>query len=114
MPRERDERLCVSDILTAIDRVLAYTATGGRPAFFSDPKTQDAVIRNIEIVGEAVRGISESTRTAHPEIPWSKIAGTRDRVIHSYFRVDLDIVWDIVEKELPGLRQRMASLLTKL
>ena len=66
------------------------------------------------IIGEAVRGISEATRKAYPEIPWSKIAGTRDRVIHSYFRVDLDIVWDIVEKELPGLRQRMASLLTKL
>lgn len=114
MPGERDERLYVSDILTAIDRILAYTAAGDRAAFLTDPKTQDAVIRNIVIIGEAVRGISEGTRKAHPEIPWSKIAGTRDRVIHSYFRVDLDIVWDIVEKELPGLRQRMAILLTKL
>lgn len=62
---------------------------------------QDAVVRNIEIIGEGVRGVSQETRNAHPEIPWRKITGTRDRVIHGYFRVDLDIVWEIVEKELP-------------
>ena len=63
-------------------------------------------------MGEAVRGVSELTRRAHPEIPWGKIAGTRDRVIHGYFRVDLDIVWDIVEKELPSLRKQLAALFT--
>jgi uncharacterized protein with HEPN domain len=70
------------------------------------------VIRNIEVMGEAIRGISEATRQAHPEIPWGKIAGTRDRVIHGYFRVDLDIVWDIVEKELQNLRKQLATLFT--
>lgn len=99
MPAERDERVYLGDILSAIERVLTYTKAG-RQEFFADSKTQDAVIRNIEIMGEAVRGVSQSTRQAHPEIPWSKIAGTRDRVIHGYFHVDLDIVWDIVEKEL--------------
>lgn len=68
------------------------------------------VVRNLEILGEAVRGVTEATREAHPEIPWKKIAGTRDRVIHGYFRVDLDIVWEIVEKELPLLRDKIASL----
>jgi uncharacterized protein with HEPN domain len=63
-------------------------------------------------MGEAIRGISEATRQAHPEIPWAKIAGTRDRVIHGYFRVDLDIVWDIVEKELQNLRKQLATLFT--
>jgi hypothetical protein len=110
MPSERDERLYLSDIVSAIDRALAYT-TEGREAFFADPRTQDAVIRNISVIGEAVRGVSESTRRAHPEIPWSKISGTRDRVIHGYFRVDLEIVWDVVASELPRLRHQIAELL---
>jgi hypothetical protein len=107
---QRDERLYFAEILEAIDRVVAYT-TGGREAFFSDPKTQDAVIRNIEIIGEAVRGVSQATRRAHPEVPWSNITGTRDRVIHGYFEVDLEIIWEVVEKELSGLRERIAALL---
>lgn len=74
---------------------------------------QDAVVRNLEILGEAVKGVTEATREAHPEIPWKKITGTRDRVIHGYFRVDLDIVWEIIEKELPVLRDRMATLLSE-
>ena len=107
---ERDERLYLAEILEAIDRALEYTSDG-REAFFGDPKTQDAVVRNIEIIGEAVRGLSERTRQGHPEIPWSQIAGTRDRVIHGYFNVDLEIIWEIVETELPSLRARIAKLL---
>lgn len=84
---------------------------GGREVFFADPKTQDAVVRNIEIIDEAVRGVSDATRHEHPEVPWTKIAGTRDRVIHGYFNADLDIIWEIVVTELPGLRQRIAALL---
>jgi len=110
MAPERDERLYLTDIVSAIDRALDYTRAG-RDAFFGDPRTQDAVIRNIRVIGEAVRGVTESTRQKHPEIPWSKISGTRDRVIHGYFHVDLDIVWDIVETELPRLRHQVADLL---
>jgi uncharacterized protein with HEPN domain len=107
---QRDERLYFAEILEAIDRIVTYT-NEGREAFFGDAMIQDAVIRNIEIIGEAVRGVSQSTRQAHPEIPWSSIAGTRDRVIHGYFEVDLEIIWEIVEKELTGLRQQIAPLL---
>jgi len=96
--------------VTSIDRVLEYT-TQGREAFFSDRKTQDAVVRNIEIIGEAVRNLSDATRKANPQIPWSKIVGTRDRVIHGYFHVNLDIVWEVVETELPRLRNEVAALL---
>ena len=74
---------------------------------------QDAVIRTLEVMGEAVRKVPESTRSAHPEIPWRQIAGTRDRVIHGYFTVDLGIVWEIVETELPSLRERLARLVPK-
>jgi uncharacterized protein with HEPN domain len=110
MAPERDERLRLADIVSAIDRALGYT-TEGREAFFADPRTQDAVIRNISVIGEAVRGVSEATRQAHPEIPWSKIGGTRDRAIQGDFRVDLEIVWDIVASELPRLRHQIAELL---
>jgi len=107
---ERDEGLYLDDILTAIDRILRYTAEG-RQAFFADPRTQDAVIRNLEVIGEAVRGVSPETREGHPDVPWKQIAGTRDRVIHGYFTVDLEIVWEIVATELAGLRRRVAAII---
>ena len=78
MAAERDERLYLSDIVTAIDRILEYTAAG-RQAFLDERLTQDAVVRNIEIIGEAVRNLSDATRQASPHVPWSKIVGTRDR-----------------------------------
>lgn len=71
-------------------------------------------MRNIEIIGEAARRLTETTRSAHPEIPWKKIVGTRDRVIHGYFRVDLDIVWEVVATELPALRRQISALLSPL
>ena len=110
MAAERDERLYLSDIVTAIDRILEYTAAG-RQTFLDDRLTQDAVVRNIEILGEAARHVSDATRQANPQIPWNKIVGTRDRVIHGYFRVDLDIIWEVVATELPRLRSHVAALL---
>lgn len=90
--------------------MLDYTLQGRR-AFLADPRTQDAVIKNIQVMGEAVRGVSAATRAAHPEIPWSDIAGMRDRLVHGYFRVDLDVVWDVVENDLPGFRTAIRALL---
>ncbi|HEY3193019.1 MAG TPA: DUF86 domain-containing protein [Solirubrobacterales bacterium] len=108
---ERDEALYLTDIVEAIDQILAYTSAG-RDVFFSDRMIQDAVVRNLEIIGEAVKGLSETTRQAHPEVPWKAIAGTRDRVIHGYFKVSIKIVCQIVEKELPMLRSQIAGLLS--
>jgi uncharacterized protein with HEPN domain len=110
---ERDEAVYLADILDAARRILSYTA-GGRAEFFSDPRTQDAVIRNLEVMGEAVRGVSESTRRAHTEVPWARIAGTRDRVIHGYFTIDLEIVWTIVENDLPPLLPKLEALASGL
>jgi uncharacterized protein with HEPN domain len=110
MAEGRDESLYLANMLSAIDRALEYTAAG-HEQFMSDAKTQDAVICNIEVMGEAAKAVSSATRAAHPEIPWAEISATRDQVLEEYFRVDLDIVWAIVEKELPPLRERIAALL---
>ncbi len=111
-PSRRTERLYLADMRDAIDKILDYTSAG-REAFLSDPRTQDAVLRNIEIIGEAVRGVTGETRTAHPEIPWKDMAGMRDRIIHDYFRVDFDVVWDVVSQDLPPLRDKFAALLSR-
>lgn len=107
---DREERLYLADIRDAIDRVLRYTHKG-RDAFFADPMAQDAVARNIEIMGEATRGVAEAIRRAHPEIPWRDISDMRNKVIHDYFRVDLAVVWDVVERDLPTLRAQIEALL---
>lgn len=109
-PSKRSEGLFLTDIRDAIDKVLAYTSAG-RELFLADSRTQDAVLRNVEIIGEAVRGITDETRIAHPEVPWREMAGMRDRIIHDYSRVDLDVVWDVVSRDLPPLREKIAALL---
>jgi len=111
MTQERDESLYMADLQSAVERILRYTS-GGRDEFFADPMRQDAVIRNLEVMGEAVRvrRISTATRDAHPGVPWRQIAATRDRVIHGYFSVDLEIVWEIVASELPRLREALREI----
>lgn len=111
-PERRGEALYLADIRDAIDKILSYTAAG-REAFNASPMMQDAVLRNIEVIGEAVRGIRTETRAAHPEMPWKDMAGMRDRVIHDYFRVDLNVVWDVVTNDLAPLREQLAALLRR-
>jgi len=69
------------------------------------------VIRKLEVIGEAVKGISGDTRARHPEIPWRQIAGMRDKMIHEYFGIDLELVWRVVERDLPALEAAVAALL---
>ena len=107
------QRAYLLHALDAIDAVLEYTEDG-RDAFFADRKTQDAVIRNIEVLGQAVKSISAETRAHDGSIPWRQIAGMRDKLIHEYFGVDLALVWDVVERELPSLRPKIRALLQKL
>jgi len=88
----RDDSVYLQHVLDSAKRVLDYTR-GGRGAFLANPMAQDAVVRNIEVIGEVVKNLSEAVRAANPDVPWKRIAGMRDEVIHRYFDLDLEIVW---------------------
>lgn len=116
MKRGHAERVpqYLQHILDAIDRASSYVAGMDLAAFEHDLRTQDAVIRSIEIVGEA----ANKTRTAdpdfaarHPQVPWDAMYGMRNRIVHDYFEVDLQIVWQTVQHDLPVLREQVAALL---
>lgn len=105
-----DDRAYLLHIRDCADRIVEYTRDG-RNTFANDRKTQDAVMRNLEVIGEAVKGLSDSLKAAHPAIPWKRIAGMRDVLIHHYFGVNLDTVWEVVENHLPTLREAVDALL---
>lgn len=105
----RDFEVYIEDILQAIGKIRNYTAGLTRGEFDQDDKTIDAVIRNLEVIGEAAKMIPESIRAAHPSIEWKKIAGLRDILAHQYFGVDLDIVWDIIQNKLTELDNQLSK-----
>lgn len=95
----KDPLLCVIQIHESLQKIHSYTQDG-REAFMADPKTQDAVVRNFEIIGEATKRLPNEFTTLHPQIPWRRMAGFRDVLIHAYDRVDMDEIWNIVEQHL--------------
>lgn len=106
----KDDRSYLLHIADAIKQIRSYTS-GGHAAFLKDRLTQDAVLRNLSIVGEAAKKLSKGTREKAPGIPWKSISGMRDKMVHDYFGVDLEIVWSTVEVELPKLKAAVDSLL---
>jgi len=106
----KEDRIYLLHISDAIERIESYTR-GGRDTFMKETMIQDAVMRNLEIVGEAVKNLSHELRAEHDELPWQKIAGLRDVLIHDYFGVRLETVWEVVSKRLPELRQIVQALL---
>ena len=108
----KDPRLYLLHIIESIDKIEKYTAAG-EAAFHSDNMAQDAVVRNFEIIGEAVKRISEDIRAKASEIPWRRIAGFRDILIHQYEGVNWKEVWRIAEKELPAMKAGIQILLDK-
>jgi uncharacterized protein with HEPN domain len=91
------------DMLQAGRKVLNYSDELGEPDFLASGLHQDAILRQLAIVGEAAKQVSAEYRAGHPEIPWRKVAGFRDVVVHSYFKVDLREVWRIVSEDVPAL-----------
>jgi uncharacterized protein with HEPN domain len=111
MPRDLSVHL--SDILGSIRLIEQYLEGYSFEKFSSDQKTVDAVVRNLEIIGEAVKRAPADARTSRPEIEWKKIGALRDLLIHEYFGVDLEILWDVVKNKLPGLKVAVGDLLSR-
>ena len=107
----RDYNVYLEDILSAIAKVASFTAGMSREQFAEDAKTFDAVVRNLEIIGEAAKRLPEEIRSRSPQIEWRKVAGLRDILIHKYSAIDVDIIWDVVQNKLPTLRQQVREIL---
>jgi len=110
---KKDVRIFIQDILESIQKIEEYTHGMSREEFYRASQVQDAVIRRLEIIGEAAKNIPEDFRNKHPEIRWKQIAGMRDILIHGYFNVNLERVWVVVKKDLPDLQQKMSKILEK-
>jgi len=99
----RDFRLYLDDILDAVQQIRIYTEGMHESDFSKDRKTQDAVIRNLEIIGEAAGCVPQEVQSAYPEVEWRKIKGLRNVLAHEYFGVNLAIVWDVIQNKLSPL-----------
>ena len=99
----RDSQSYLEDILEACQRIRHYTVGMDQSALVSNQMAYDAVLRNLEIIGEAAKRIHSDVRLKMPQIEWTKIAGMRDWLAHAYFQVNADIVWDVIESKLPEL-----------
>jgi len=108
---DKDSLIFIKHILESINNIENFTKNVERGKFLKDKEKQSAVIRQIEIIGEAAKNLPYSFTKNYSNIPWKEIIGTRDKMIHHYFGVDLDIVWDIVKENLPLLKSQLEELL---
>lgn len=108
---KKDPKIFLQHIKESIEQLVAYTSNLSQKEFYSSTLIQDAVARRLEIIGEATKNLPESFKRRHPEIPWKKISGLRDVLIHEYFGVDLKLLWNIIEKDLKTLKKQIETLL---
>ena len=106
----RRSKLFLEDIIESCQRVRKYSAGLSFEQFSTDERTIDAVVRNLEIIGEAVKNLPAELTAARPEINWKNIARFRDIVIHHYFKIDMDVVWDIVLNKIVALEEAVSYL----
>ena len=107
----RDLLLFLEDIEKSCAKIVLYTAELPRDQVFADEMRFDAILRNLHIIGEAVKNLPQDWRQKHPDIPWRAIAGLRDFVAHAYFALDLEILWSAIKIEVPALLQRVQEIL---
>jgi len=111
---KRDDSVYLRHVLDAIAKIETYLRDVDEQTFLNQSLLQDGAIRQIEIIGEAVKQLSPQIREQHPHLPWQDIAGMRDKLIHQYFGVDLDKVWVTVVRDIPVLKQEVAEILSSL
>lgn len=112
MPKRGDKEF-IFDMILACEKILNYTKNLSYEDFHSNDMVVDAVIRNIEIIGEAVKNISKEVKMKYPEIEWHEIARTRDKIIHFYFGVDISIIWNIITVDIPVLKNKLKRIVEK-
>ena len=108
----RDHNLYLKDMLEAIRKIENYSENITLDTLVEDELVQDAIIRNLEILGEAVKNIPEHVKNENPDIEWKKIAGLRDIITHAYFGIDVEIIWDVVENKIPSLKKSLLEILS--
>lgn len=111
-PRRDYERL--QHILSAIDRVLKYTHGKTHDDLVADDMMYYAVVKNIEIMGEAANMLTNDFTASHPEVPWKMVRGMRNYIVHEYFQIDDAVVWGVVSDDLPGLRKQIAQYISEM
>ena len=111
MSEPRRDSHYLGDIQEAIERIVAYTGSLSYQQFLADIKTQDAVVRNLQVLGEAAKKLSPGLRNTTPHLPWQEMAGMRDKIVHDYFGINYDIVWTVIRQELPAILAEIKKLL---
>jgi len=106
----RDYKVYLEDVLEAIRKIHLYTADISLKTLSDDPKTLDAVVRNLEVIGEAIKKVPDGIRSKYPDVEWKKIVGLRDILIREYFGVDVEIIWDIIQNKLPILEKQIERI----
>ncbi len=104
--------LLLNDIRQAIDRIEQYIKNLSFDTFSEDRKSVDAVVRNLEIIGEAANRLPDELKEKYSEIEWHKVVGLRHRIVHEYFGIDLEIIWQILHKDLPELKQKLTQIIS--
>jgi uncharacterized protein with HEPN domain len=109
----RDYRLFLEDMQTSSGKIVRYTRGLNKKEFLKDEKTYDAVVRNLTVIGEAVKHIPDKVRERYAQLEWREIAGFRDIAIHEYFGIDEEILWDIIQNEIPSLLAKLRGIVAQ-
>ncbi len=108
---QKDDNVYLHHILDAILRIESYLSGVSKEQFLENGLLQDGVVRQLEVIGEASRNLSDEFQESHPEVPWGEIVGLRNRIVHAYFKIDFKVAWDIARDDLPSLKKQVSRFL---